>query len=276
MSEFYQIEDLKELCDEYLSKMELNLSNIFQLFEISNKYSLIQIKKPIQTFIFQNFKTIFKSEGFFNAEKSVVKEIIAVGQTFAIKYEEMFEAAYEWSENQVIKKQKESIDENFNMNDAIKVEMQKFLPFIKFEQMEISFFTKYVDKRGFIFTYDELSDTLETVQSNVQVKITNKNGQSVYGLLPKKDNAVCVIKSLQDKCCDASLKNCIFWYTKCQIPSTPSPLKKRIGAKYLFYFFDGDIGVKYTADIHDRHYLLAEMNSETDFEFIGDCKIEIV
>uniref|UniRef100_A0A914PQ78 BTB domain-containing protein n=1 Tax=Panagrolaimus davidi TaxID=227884 RepID=A0A914PQ78_9BILA len=33
MAEFYQIEDLKELCDEYLSTIELNLSNIYKWSE---------------------------------------------------------------------------------------------------------------------------------------------------------------------------------------------------------------------------------------------------
>uniref|UniRef100_A0A914PZ73 BTB domain-containing protein n=1 Tax=Panagrolaimus davidi TaxID=227884 RepID=A0A914PZ73_9BILA len=270
MAESYQIEDLKELCDEYLSKMELNLSNIIPLFVISNKYSMIQTKIPVQNFIFQNFKTIFKSDRFFNAEKSVVTKIIALGQTFAIKYEEMFQAAYEWVEYHVLEKQKELNVEAYKMNDAIKVEMQEFLPFIQFNQMEISFFTKYVVKRGFIFTFDELSDILENVQSNVKVKITNEYGQSIYGLLPKENNAVNVIKSLK---CSGALG---YWITNCRMPSTPSPLKKRIGAKcYLFYFGDGDIGI-YT-NPRDDDYLLAEMFSDSDIKFTTrNCKIEIV
>uniref|UniRef100_A0A914PFW8 BACK domain-containing protein n=1 Tax=Panagrolaimus davidi TaxID=227884 RepID=A0A914PFW8_9BILA len=248
MAEFYQIEDLKQLCDKFLSKMELNISSIIRLFEISNKYSMIRTKKPIHSFIFQNFKTIFKSDEFLNAEKSIITEIITLGQTFAIKYEEMFQAAYEWSENRAIKKQKELSDENFNMNDAIKVEMQEFLPNIKFNQMEIIFFTEYV------------------------VKITNKNGQSIYGLLPKENNAVNVIKSLQDQG-----YICFYWKTNCEKPSTPSPLKKRIGAKcYLIYFLNGNICVKNAAYITNDHYLLAEMISETDFQYTADCKIEIV
>uniref|UniRef100_A0A914PYU8 BTB domain-containing protein n=1 Tax=Panagrolaimus davidi TaxID=227884 RepID=A0A914PYU8_9BILA len=271
MSEFYQIEDLKELCDEYLSKMELNLSNIIQLSEISNKYSLIQMKEPIQNFIFPNFKIIVKSDEFLNTEKSVVTEIIAVGQTFAIKYDEMFQAAFEWSENQVIKKQDGLSDENFNMNDAIKVEMQEFLPYIKFDQIEYTFFTEYVFERGFIFTSDEFRDILESVKSNVKVKITNKNGQSIYGLLPKENDAISIIKSLQDQWSVAS----VYWETYCKKPSNPSPLKKRIGAIcYLFYFSDGDIGI--FTDATDDRCLLAEIYSETDFEFISDFKIEIV
>uniref|UniRef100_A0A914QWX9 BTB domain-containing protein n=1 Tax=Panagrolaimus davidi TaxID=227884 RepID=A0A914QWX9_9BILA len=274
MSEFYQIEDLKKLCDEFLSKMEVNLSNIIQLFETLNKYPLIQMKKTIQTFIFQNFETLLKSDEFLNAKKSVVKEIIALGQTFAIKYEEMFQAAYEWSENQAIKKQKESTDKNFNMNDAIKVEMQEFLPYIQLNQIEISFFTKYVVKKGFIFNFDELSDILESVQSNVKVKITNLHGQSVYGLLPKENSAVSIIKSLQQKC-SLYKYSAVFWKINCDMPSTPSALKKRIGAKcYLRLFVDGYIGI--STDHADKNYLLAEMFSEYDFEFTQKCKIEIV
>uniref|UniRef100_A0A914P1T0 BTB domain-containing protein n=1 Tax=Panagrolaimus davidi TaxID=227884 RepID=A0A914P1T0_9BILA len=297
MSEFYQIEDLKELCAKYLSKMELTRellyervcgevdsapgfepersANIFQLIEISNKYSMIKTKRPIQRYIFQNFKIIFKSDKFLNTEKFVVTEIIALGQTFAIKYEEMFQAAFEWSENQAIKKQDGLSDETFHMNDAIKVEMQYFLPYIRFNQMEISFFTEYVVKRGFIFNSDEMNDISESVQSNVKVKITNKNGQSIYGLLPKENNAVSVIKSLQDQGFISFY--CVYWKTNCEKPSTPSPLKKRIGAKcYLIYFLNGNICVKDAVYITNDHYLLAEMNSETDFCITDNCKIEIV
>uniref|UniRef100_A0A914Q852 BTB domain-containing protein n=1 Tax=Panagrolaimus davidi TaxID=227884 RepID=A0A914Q852_9BILA len=251
MAEFYQIEDLKEICAEYLSKIELNLSNVIQHFEILTKYSMIEMKGPIQTFIFQNFKTIFKSDKFLNTEKSVVTEIIALGQTFAIKYEEMFQAAYEWSESEAIKKQKELNDKNFNMNDGIKVEMQDFLPFIPFNQIEISLFIKYVVKRSFIFTPFEFSDILESVQSNVKV-FWETNCEKPYSV------------------------SFVYWRTNCRMPSTPpSPLKKRIGAKcYLFGFHDGDIGI--STDPTDVYYLLAEMFPESDFEISDFCKIEFV
>uniref|UniRef100_A0AC35FWQ9 Uncharacterized protein n=1 Tax=Panagrolaimus sp. PS1159 TaxID=55785 RepID=A0AC35FWQ9_9BILA len=163
----------------------------------------------------------------------------------------MFQTAFEWSEYQAILIQQDGLsDENFNVNDAIKNEMQEFLPYIQFNQMEISFFTEYV------------------------LKITNKNGQSIYGLLPKENTAVSVIKSLQDKC-SLYKYSVVFWKTNCKKPSTPSAFKNRISAKcYLVYFFNGDIGI--STDTSDYHYLLAEMNSENDFEFTRKCKIEIV
>uniref|UniRef100_A0A914PZ95 Phage protein n=1 Tax=Panagrolaimus davidi TaxID=227884 RepID=A0A914PZ95_9BILA len=110
--------------------------------------------------------------------------------------------------------------------------------------MEYTFFKKYVVERNFIFTVDELCDILESVLSNV------------------KDQ------------CPYYKYHAVSWETNCKMPSTPSPLKKRISAMcYLIYYDDGDIGVKYTGDITDDDYLLAEMNSETDFEITPHCEI---
>uniref|UniRef100_A0A914QVC2 BTB domain-containing protein n=1 Tax=Panagrolaimus davidi TaxID=227884 RepID=A0A914QVC2_9BILA len=92
MSEFYQIEDLKKICDVFLSKTKLNLSNVLQHFETSNKYSLIQMKEPIQTFIFQNFANLAKFEGFLNADKSIIKEIVAMESNFSKHHEDMFQS----------------------------------------------------------------------------------------------------------------------------------------------------------------------------------------
>uniref|UniRef100_A0A914QWB2 BTB domain-containing protein n=1 Tax=Panagrolaimus davidi TaxID=227884 RepID=A0A914QWB2_9BILA len=168
MSEFYQIEDLKELCDEYLSKMELNLTNIIQLIETSNKYSLIKIKEPIRTFIFQNFANMAKFEGFLNGDKSIIKEIVSKESYFSKHHEDRFQCICEWSENQAVKKQKESNDENFDMNDAIKTEIQELLPYIQFKKMRLTFLMDYVVRRGFLFTYNQLADFL--VNSNSYVK----------------------------------------------------------------------------------------------------------
>uniref|UniRef100_A0A914Q3Q6 BTB domain-containing protein n=1 Tax=Panagrolaimus davidi TaxID=227884 RepID=A0A914Q3Q6_9BILA len=238
MSEFYQIEDLKELCDEYLSKMELNLTYIFQLLEISNKYSLIQMKGPIQNFIFQNFSTFVESAGFLNIDKEIVKEIVLSELNVTVKAEEIFQAVYEWSENQAIKKQQLSI------------------------------------KRGFLFTYDKLSEILENVHTHVRVKITNLFGQSLYGKLERENNAVKVIKSLKN-IFSHNGKSFVYWNTRCKFPSSPSLLKAKENVKwYLIYFCDGYIGiVQNTAGTH----ILTEMFSDSgeDFKVTDDCKIEI-
>uniref|UniRef100_A0A914QQ39 BTB domain-containing protein n=1 Tax=Panagrolaimus davidi TaxID=227884 RepID=A0A914QQ39_9BILA len=276
MSEFYQIDNLKGLCEEYLSKMELNLANIFQLIETSNKYSLIKMKEPIRTFIFQNFANMAKFEGFLKGDKSIIKEIVSKESYLSKYHENIFQSIYEWSENQAIKKQKESNDENFDMNDAIKNEMQKLLPNIQFNKMKLKFLHEFVVRRGFLFAYNELADFLVNSNSYVKVKITNSNGQTIFGDLPRDNCAAEFIKTLMNRISVNADSSCICWKPAFTVPSTQSPLKKKDGVKwYLIYFNNGFIGVKYTADINYKHYLLAEMYSETDFQFTHMCKIEI-
>uniref|UniRef100_A0AC34F0V7 BTB domain-containing protein n=1 Tax=Panagrolaimus sp. ES5 TaxID=591445 RepID=A0AC34F0V7_9BILA len=45
IAEFYGIKALKHACEEFLSTIELNLTNIIQMIEIANKYSMIQFKE---------------------------------------------------------------------------------------------------------------------------------------------------------------------------------------------------------------------------------------
>uniref|UniRef100_A0A914PV03 BTB domain-containing protein n=1 Tax=Panagrolaimus davidi TaxID=227884 RepID=A0A914PV03_9BILA len=99
MAEYYQISHLKELCDEYLSKMELNLSNSLKVLEICNKYSLTKAKETIAAFIIQNFTTL-KCNKFLNAVD--IKEIVTIFATkpHPKKHENLFLCIYEWAENQ--------------------------------------------------------------------------------------------------------------------------------------------------------------------------------
>uniref|UniRef100_A0A914QBW3 BTB domain-containing protein n=1 Tax=Panagrolaimus davidi TaxID=227884 RepID=A0A914QBW3_9BILA len=278
ISEFYQIEDLKKICDKYLSEIELNLSNVFQLIETSNKYSLFQMKEPIETFIFQNFTNLAKFDGFLNSDKSIIKEIVTMESNFSKHHEDRFQCIYEWSENQAIEKQRLSNDENFNMNDAIKTEMHELLPNIQFNKMKLYFLREFVVPRGFIFTSDELADILKNPNSDARVEITNSIGQTIFGdLCRKQKHEIEIIKSLNGRASNNKfIYSCIYWETNCEKPSTPCHLKKRNGVQwYLTYFDDGDIGVKHCGDIDHRYYLIAEMFSEKDFEVTRKCKIKI-
>uniref|UniRef100_A0A914Q3D6 BTB domain-containing protein n=1 Tax=Panagrolaimus davidi TaxID=227884 RepID=A0A914Q3D6_9BILA len=180
ISEFYQVEDSKELCDVFLSKTKLNFSNVLQLIETSNMYSLIQTKEPIQTFIFQNFANLVKFDGFLNANKSIIKEILAMESNLSKHHENIFQSIYKWSENQAYKKQNLSDNKIFYMNNAIKTEMQEFLPNIQFKKMTLNFLHEFVVPRGFLFTYVELADILKNSDVDARVKITNSNGQAIY------------------------------------------------------------------------------------------------
>uniref|UniRef100_A0A914P643 BTB domain-containing protein n=1 Tax=Panagrolaimus davidi TaxID=227884 RepID=A0A914P643_9BILA len=277
MSEFYQIEDLKEICDKYLSKTKLNLSNVLQLIETLSKYSLTQMKKPIQTFIFQDFAILAKFDGFLNADKTIIKEIVKMESNFSKHHEDRFQCIYKWSENQAIKKQKLSNDEIFNLNDAIKTDMQDFLPFIQFKKMRLTFLKDFVVPKGFIFTCDELANILKNPNPDARVKITNSLGKSIYcDLSGKRKYEIEIIKSLIGRKSENENPLFIYWDTRCKKPSTPSPLKKRDGVQwYLTYFVDGDIGVIRCSELVFGYYLIAEMFAETDFKVTPYCKIEI-
>uniref|UniRef100_A0A914QIR0 BTB domain-containing protein n=1 Tax=Panagrolaimus davidi TaxID=227884 RepID=A0A914QIR0_9BILA len=277
MSEFYQIEDLKDLCEENLSKTKLNLSNIFQLLETSNKCSLIQTKKPIHDFVTHNFSNFIKSDELLNADKSMIKEIVAIESNLSKHHEYMFQLIYKWSKNQSIKKQRLSIDENFDMKDAIKTEMQEFLPNIQFNKMKLKFLQKFVVPKCFLFTSDELANILKNPNPDARVKITNSNGQAIYGDISfKQKNEIELIKSLNGRKSDNEFRFYIYWDTYCEIPDTPSPLKKKDGVEwYLTYDDEGRIGVTHCCHIEHGDYLLAEMFSTTDFVITTKCKIKI-
>uniref|UniRef100_A0A914QSD8 BTB domain-containing protein n=1 Tax=Panagrolaimus davidi TaxID=227884 RepID=A0A914QSD8_9BILA len=280
MSEYYQTEHLKELCDEYLSKMALNLSNIFKVLETSNTYFLIKTKEAITDFIFQNFTTLFKSNEFLKAKKLVIKEIVTVFATKPQpkKHENLFLCIYEGAKNQAnLKKQQFSNNKNFNMNDAIKVEMQEFLPLIEFKKMESSFLLKCVVPRSFLFTQDELADILEYSKSNFKVTITNNHGKSIFGILSTENNdTIKLIKTINHSESLNFLDYIVYWNSKRQRPSTPSLLKKSDGVLwYLLYSCEGAVAVKHHFNVVDDDYLLAEMFTETNFEFTPKCKIEI-
>uniref|UniRef100_A0A914PLM1 BTB domain-containing protein n=1 Tax=Panagrolaimus davidi TaxID=227884 RepID=A0A914PLM1_9BILA len=276
MAEFYQIEHLKELCDAYLSKIEYTMDNIFKFIELSNKYSLVQIKKPIHDFIVKTFSTFFKSDGFFKADKTIIKEILSDKAVTAFKHGEIFQAVYEWAENQATKKRENSNNEIFNMNNAIKSEIQDFLPYIQFKKMRSSFLQKFVVKKDFLFTKDELNDILEYLHSIVTVKVTNAFGESIYGnLLSQYSDVIKAIKSLKNHQSDNRGPTLLYWENvmKCKIPSSPSQFKKNEDVKnYLVVFSNGAISVVHNPGIS---YILAEMTSEKYFEFTPKCKIEI-
>uniref|UniRef100_A0A914PY26 Uncharacterized protein n=1 Tax=Panagrolaimus davidi TaxID=227884 RepID=A0A914PY26_9BILA len=178
----------------------------------------------------------------------------------------------EWAENQAIKNQN---DENHNMNDAIKAKITPFLQFLNFSKMEPRFLNEYVFKKGYVFSYDECGNIMESIHGYVKVKITNSVGNSIYGFL-QNNSAIEIIKTLKNRESDNPYINLIYWKTECNKPSTPCQLKMRAGVKwYLVYFYNGDIGVRNSFEIDHQEYMLAEMIAETDFKITKNCEIEI-
>uniref|UniRef100_A0A914PXK8 BTB domain-containing protein n=1 Tax=Panagrolaimus davidi TaxID=227884 RepID=A0A914PXK8_9BILA len=265
IAEFYQVNSFKKYCGKYLSKITLNMENIFQLIETSHKYSIVQIKKSIQDFFKKNFETFVKCEEFLKADKSVIKNIVTYN---ILKPEQIFQAIYEWAENQATVKNESE--------DEIKAELKEFLPYIQFEKMRLPFIKNYFVQKDFLFSDQELHVILDNAM--LDVKVTNTNGQSLFCKINVKNNfdTIKIIKSLKNVPSANISSELIYWKTKCKKPSTPCPLKWRAGVKwYLVYFLDGDIGVQSSIEISHHEYLLAEMTAETDFNFTPKCKIEI-
>uniref|UniRef100_A0AC34GX28 BTB domain-containing protein n=1 Tax=Panagrolaimus sp. ES5 TaxID=591445 RepID=A0AC34GX28_9BILA len=251
IAEFYGIDELKNACEEYLTKMEININNFYQMIETANKYSMIQFKKSIFNFISINLTDFLQSEQFLGVEKSIMKEIIeSVKDT--MRQEELFEAIYNWSEYQAIQTQK--LDKNAVLNELIKKELSPFLPLMKFEMMDADFLIKYV------------------------VKIIDENGKLMTGVLQCTDTekiaAVISLNKNYDFISDNGLY--VYWRTNQPIPSTPSKLIINESVDwYLVYDKYGDISVKQRFVLQKSDYLLAEMFTENGFEFCQNCKMFI-
>uniref|UniRef100_A0AC34FS11 BTB domain-containing protein n=1 Tax=Panagrolaimus sp. ES5 TaxID=591445 RepID=A0AC34FS11_9BILA len=238
IAEFYNITVFKENCEEYLTKMQLNLINIYQMIEIVIKYSLVKFKEFLKHFVLNNLSLILKSALFQGVEKPILNFIVESSQE-AARQEELFEAVYKWAENRAIRK------------------------------LEI--------KKSFLFSGDELSDIL-CARSKVFVKVIDVNGKVMKGELQCGHSEKFADIILSQKNTNSSfLQNgggYCYWNTERSKPSTPSKLTKSDKIEwYLVYDEDGDLAVGHRHDIGDS-YLLAEMSAENGFKLSKGCKIE--
>uniref|UniRef100_A0A914PP13 BTB domain-containing protein n=1 Tax=Panagrolaimus davidi TaxID=227884 RepID=A0A914PP13_9BILA len=265
IAEFYQVNSFKKYCDYYMSNVEHNLKNVFKAFEISNRYpNLEEMKRSLKGFVKQNFEEFVKCKRFLKADKSVIEEFASL-QSKRIPKEEIFKAVYEWVEYQVVKKQEELNEENFNKNDAIKAEITPFLSNFEFNKMKLSFLNDFVDERVFIFPNDEFKDFLQKANAGFKVKITNSSGQSIHGTISYYSTEVVeVIKTLANEKSEKLTGDFTCWNKECKKPAIPNPLIRRDEAEwYLFWFLYGFIGIeKNTEDFGNDNYLLAEMTSQ--------------
>uniref|UniRef100_A0AC35G2F6 BTB domain-containing protein n=1 Tax=Panagrolaimus sp. PS1159 TaxID=55785 RepID=A0AC35G2F6_9BILA len=282
LSEFYHVKELQQKCDEYLSQIEYTKENIPFCLETLSKYYLPLSEKILSKAMIKNGINLVESDEFLETSKSIVEKIVRLEDRF-VSEEKLFEKIYEWAENRVKKKQAESIDQNIILNNEIKSELAAIVPFIKFKEMALNFLHKFVVKRGFLFSYDELSKILDFVYYNdvlgnsflVKVKITNSNGESISCMRTQIDSDIVKnIKSLKNRPADISSGQWISWReSKIRCPSTPSQIEIRDGIEWYLCCWNGGIGV--TSSTVSR-YVLAEMIPETSgFKITKNCKIEI-
>uniref|UniRef100_A0AC34FN31 BTB domain-containing protein n=1 Tax=Panagrolaimus sp. ES5 TaxID=591445 RepID=A0AC34FN31_9BILA len=276
IAEFYGISVLKNVCGEYLSKMEVSLNNVYPLIDLVIKYSLHQLKSPLYTFISDNLSGFLRSENFLNLEKSIVKDIVESNQ-HTLRQEDLFEAIFKWAERCAAEKQRSG--ENSVISELLKKELSAFLPLIKFGFMDADFLIQFVVKKYFIFTDEELKQML-WAKNKVNVKVVNRAGKFMKGELQCCDieKVANVIRSKKNKACEfINSHQYIYWNTNQHKPFTPSKLTKNESIEwYLVYDSYGDLAVKSRHRLVDDNYLLAEMFTENGFYFDNECKIEVV
>uniref|UniRef100_A0A914PLU7 Uncharacterized protein n=1 Tax=Panagrolaimus davidi TaxID=227884 RepID=A0A914PLU7_9BILA len=143
--------------------------------------------------------------------------------------------------------------------------------------MSMNFMIKFVVKKGFLFSCDELSEILDAA-FRVKVKITNVHGKLIICNIPFYSDIIENIKSLKNRPCDNTNPSYYAFWNEPQIknPSVPSQIKKRDEIEWYLYCADGEIGVVHRSyNIPNTCTLIAEMIPETSgFQITRNCKIE--
>ena len=107
-----------------------------------------------------------------------------------------------------------------------------------------------------------------------KVKVTNTKGESIYGKIPCDSDFIEMINDLKDRQPDYKTYSSLEWRAASNLPSEPSPLKKRDGVSwYLVRVEDGGISVKEAGEIRSSDYLIAEMQT-SGFDVMDECHIE--
>uniref|UniRef100_A0AC35GWR0 BTB domain-containing protein n=1 Tax=Panagrolaimus sp. PS1159 TaxID=55785 RepID=A0AC35GWR0_9BILA len=261
IAEFYQIQIFKEYCDEYLAHVVFTVESAIKFLELSERYSLIQLKTAAQSFITNNFSSLGNCGTFLKVGKSVVEQIVIHNKDI-VKPEVLFEVVFKWAESQVI--QSEEIDALQNRAEAIKTKISDFLGHINFSKMKMSFLLQAVVPLGFIFSsYDEL------------ITITNSYGQKIHGYLQPDKRLIGSIKAYTHGKSSPSS----WWENEnFQFPKITNSIKKRNGIDwYLLLQKNGFFGLKYEKDIIDSDHLIAEMIAEEGkgFCITQNCKFDI-
>uniref|UniRef100_A0A914Q0V1 BACK domain-containing protein n=1 Tax=Panagrolaimus davidi TaxID=227884 RepID=A0A914Q0V1_9BILA len=276
IAEFYGVYVFKTICEEFLTKTELNLENIYQMIQISNKYSLTEFNQLVINFASKNISTFLKNEQFYGLEKCTLKKILELSDKTK-NQEVVFEAVYQWGEKQA--KEGLEADNGLDLNDAIKTQISDLLPFISFQNMSVDYLVFFVVKQTDIFTVSELRNFLWASSGARVVQITDENGKKMKGELRCDEikKVVDEIKSQKNIYCYFGCSAYCYWETIQSKPTTPSKLIENEKVDwYLIYDSGGDIAIMHRENISDRDYLLAEMFADDGFILNEKCKIEIV
>uniref|UniRef100_A0AC34G261 BTB domain-containing protein n=1 Tax=Panagrolaimus sp. ES5 TaxID=591445 RepID=A0AC34G261_9BILA len=155
MAEFYGISYLKSFCEDLLNEAMdiITLENIEKMFEFAEKYSLYKFTESVKYYAVE--QDICEYENF-NAFKKPFIEFLSHYDEFCTK-ELFFENIYKWAEHRIMKEKAVDNDTNFNLLEAIKIELNTVLSKIKFSWMSFDFLMNFVVEKGFFLSSVEMS-----------------------------------------------------------------------------------------------------------------------
>uniref|UniRef100_A0A914QV17 BTB domain-containing protein n=1 Tax=Panagrolaimus davidi TaxID=227884 RepID=A0A914QV17_9BILA len=136
LSESYNVQILKEKCDQFLTDAKPTVENVFNICESLKTYSLQNALTNLYEFVAINALTILSSQSFLETKKDIVIDIVKM-ERLIINEEDLFKSVYKWAEYQSQKQKKENPSRL--IKSLIKEELSDILPHIRFPIMNIEF-----------------------------------------------------------------------------------------------------------------------------------------
>uniref|UniRef100_A0AC35F9R7 BTB domain-containing protein n=1 Tax=Panagrolaimus sp. PS1159 TaxID=55785 RepID=A0AC35F9R7_9BILA len=152
LSEYYDIKELKEICDVFLKYHPFETRELLGIYESVKLYNglqdgMLSIWQSIST----NAAEIITSNAFMDAKKETILDIVKMDD-LKVSEEVLFKAVMEWAGDCSYRKVSEEI---------IKLKLKDILPFIRFPIMNMDFLLTHVVPKGYLFSsFDELSCVL--------------------------------------------------------------------------------------------------------------------
>uniref|UniRef100_A0A914PRE0 BTB domain-containing protein n=1 Tax=Panagrolaimus davidi TaxID=227884 RepID=A0A914PRE0_9BILA len=188
LGEYYEVQLLKNKCDEFLTKNSTKIENVLKVYESLKVYSLENAMKKVMEFVGKNTVEILKSDEFLSAKKETIFDIAKM-KNLTAKQEEVFEAICKWNEHN-------SPEDIPNKNEFLKNQLADIIPLIDFSVMNFNFLNNFVVRKGFLFpSYEDLADALckaatkkqeekeerqKIVPKRKRIQITDSRGQKAY------------------------------------------------------------------------------------------------
>uniref|UniRef100_A0A914PSJ0 BTB domain-containing protein n=1 Tax=Panagrolaimus davidi TaxID=227884 RepID=A0A914PSJ0_9BILA len=309
ISDKYNVKQLERRCTDYLTNAEYCSKNFVELYELFNEHPIF--RGAFRSGMLKKYPKWLQSSNFLLAKKKIIEAIVALDRPY--KHEDkLFTAVYEWAAtrakhihrasngdrndntrvqhplkveinvdddcmiiDEVIvtpKKPQPSSHDN-SLNEIIKNELADLLPKIHFNAMTKEFISSYVVKRGFIFSYTELSKIFDNVKK-FEVEVTDIAGKKARGMLFDQDFVIDEIKNLEDirsKGHSWVLSSKFIKHSNLKFIDAATELSENIVYLQILRK-SGDL---YIGPSLDDDFFLAKLTAQKDFT-CKDCMIRIV